>query len=200
MENVNKKFKNSVFSFIFSNPDVLRELYCALEGITLSPNVPVVINTLELFESTESLGLSEKEYLTLELEVKIININKGKNEKIARKCKTLAQYSAFIAKVREYQKVGASLKDAVKKTVQYCKKHDILKELMEKHAKEVMSMLTTEWNWDTAKRVWQDEAREEGKEEGREEFARNALVEGVSDETIQKITGLSLDEIKRLKN
>jgi len=25
-----------------------------------------------------------------------------------------------------------------------------------------MSMLTTEWNWDTAKRVWQDEAREEG--------------------------------------
>ena len=44
---VNKKFKSSVFSFIFSNPDVLRELYCALEGITLKPDVPVVINTLE---------------------------------------------------------------------------------------------------------------------------------------------------------
>jgi len=57
-------------------------------------------------------------------------------------------------------------------------------------------MLTTEWNWDTAKRVWQDEAREEG----REEIARNALEEGVSDEMIHKITGLSLDEIKQLKN
>jgi hypothetical protein len=44
---VNKKFKSSVFSFIFSNPDTLRELYCALEGITLSKDVPVVINTLE---------------------------------------------------------------------------------------------------------------------------------------------------------
>jgi len=65
-------------------------------------------------------------------------------------------------------------------------------------------MLTTEWNWDTAKRVWQDEAREEGigvgLAQGREEIARNALEERVSDETIQKITGLSLDEIKRLKN
>jgi predicted transposase/invertase (TIGR01784 family) len=88
--------------------------------------------------------------------------------------------------------------------VQYCKKHDILKELIEKHAKEIMSMLTAEWNWDTAKRVWQDEAREEGigvgLAQGREEIARNALEEGVSDETIQKITGLSLDEIRRLKN
>jgi len=67
-----------------------------------------------------------------------------------------------------------------------------------------MSMLTTEWNWDTAKRVWQDEAREEGigvsLAQGREKIVRNALEEGVSDETIQKITGLSLDEIKRLKN
>jgi predicted transposase/invertase (TIGR01784 family) len=295
MGTINRKFKNSVFSFIFSNPDVLRELYCALEGITLKQDVPVVINTLEdilfmdmindisfeiggklvvliehqstinpnmalrllmyagrvyekiineekiysstkisiprpeffvlyngvkpfpeeetiklseLFESTESLGISKDEYPALELEVRVLNINKGKNEEIAKKCQTLYQYSAFIAKVREYQEGGLTLRKAVEKTVQYCKKHDILKELIEKHAKEIMSMLTTEWNWDTAKRVWQDEAREEGigvglaqgREEEREEIVRNALEEGVSDETIQKITGLSLDEIRRLKN
>jgi predicted transposase YdaD len=40
----------------------------------------------------------------------------------------------------------------------------------------------------------------QGREVEREEIARNALEEGVSDETIQKITGLSLDEIRRLKN
>jgi predicted transposase/invertase (TIGR01784 family) len=299
MATVNKKFKNSVFSFIFSNPDVLRELYCALEGITLKPDVPVVINTLEdvlfmdmindisfeiggklvvliehqstinpnmalrllmyagrvyekitdeekiysstkisiprpeffvlyngvkpfpdektiklseLFESTESLGISRDEFPALELEVRVLNINKGKNEEIAKKCKTLYQYSAFIAKVREYQEGGLPLREAVEKTVQYCKKHDILKELIEKHAKEIMNMLTTEWNWDTAKRVWQDEAREEGlsqgREEGigvglsqgREEIARNALEEGASVDFVQKITGLSLDEIRLLKN
>ncbi|MDR0312243.1 MAG: hypothetical protein LBI14_01455 [Treponema sp.] len=43
---VNTKYKDSLFSFLFSNPDVLRELYCALEGVTLSPDVPVTINTL----------------------------------------------------------------------------------------------------------------------------------------------------------
>jgi len=297
MKNANKKFKNSVFSFIFSNPDVLRELYCALEGVTLKPDVPVVINTLEdilfmdmindisfeiggklvvliehqstinpnmalrllmyagrvyekitdeekiysstkisiprpeffvlyngvkpfpdektiklseLFESTESLGVSKDKYPALELEVRVLNINKGKNEEIAKKCKTLYQYSAFIAKVREYQEGGLTLRKAIEKTVQYCKKHDILKELIEKHAKEIMSMLTTEWNWDTAKRVWQDEAREEGigvglaqgREEGEEKgkliIAKNLLAEGSTPEFVQRITGLSLEEITLL--
>jgi hypothetical protein len=283
---VNKKFKSSVFSFIFSKPDVLRELYCALEGITLKPDVPVVINTLEdilfmdmindisfeiggklvvliehqstinpnmalrllmyagrvyekitddekiysstkisipkpeffvlyngvqpypdeetiklseLFENTESLGILEKEFPALELEVRVLNINKGKNEEMAKKCQTLYQYSAFIAKVRDFQGEGLSMKEAVRKTVQYCKKHDILKELMEKHAKEIMSMLTTEWNWDTAKKVWQDEAREEGREVEREGIARNALEEGASVDFVQKITGLNFDTIERLR-
>jgi len=290
MRTVNRKFKSSVFSFIFSNPDVLRELYCALEDITLKQDVPVVINTLEdvlfmdmindisfeigdklviliehqstinpnmalrmlmysgrvyekiineekiysstkilipkpeffvlyngekpfpeeetiklsdLFKSAESLGISKKDLPALELEVRVLNINKGKNEEIAKKCKTLYQYSAFIAKVREYQESGLTLRKAVEKTVQYCKKHDILKELMDKHAKEIMSMLTTEWNWDTAKRVWQDEARQEGigvgLSQGREEIARNALEEGASVDFVRKITGLNFDTIERLR-
>jgi hypothetical protein len=44
--NVNRNHKDSVFSFLFSNPDVLRELYSAIEGITLPPDIPVNINTL----------------------------------------------------------------------------------------------------------------------------------------------------------
>jgi len=302
---VNENFKSSIFSLVFSNPDTLRELYCALEGITISNDVPVVINTLEdilfmdmnndisfeiggklvvliehqstinpnmalrllmyigrvyekiiedkkiyssakvsipqpeffvlyngmkpfpdektlklseLFESTECLGIPEKAFPALELELRIININEGKNEGIAKRCRTLAQYSALVSKVREYQREGLSLKGAIKKAVPYCRKHDILKGFMEEHAKEIMNMLTTEWNWDTAKEVWQEEAREEGLSKGREEgigmglaqgreegfdegvlaTARNALAQGASVDFIQKITGLSLDEIERL--
>ena len=44
---VNTKYKDSVFSFLFSDPDLLRELYCALEGVTLPNEVPVTINTLQ---------------------------------------------------------------------------------------------------------------------------------------------------------
>jgi len=46
MENVNRNHKNSVFSSLFSNPDVLRELYSAIEGIPIPPDIPININTL----------------------------------------------------------------------------------------------------------------------------------------------------------
>jgi predicted transposase/invertase (TIGR01784 family) len=44
--NVNRTYKNSVFSRLFSDPEVLRELYSAIEGIPLSPDTPIDINTL----------------------------------------------------------------------------------------------------------------------------------------------------------
>jgi len=43
----NNKFKDSVFTMLFSEPALLRELYCALEGVTLPPDAPVSINTLQ---------------------------------------------------------------------------------------------------------------------------------------------------------
>jgi len=42
----NREHKNSVFSLLFSKPEILRELYSAIEGITLPPDIPVNINTL----------------------------------------------------------------------------------------------------------------------------------------------------------
>jgi len=44
--NVNKNHKDSVFSLLFSNPDTLRELYSAIEGVDLPPDIPININTL----------------------------------------------------------------------------------------------------------------------------------------------------------
>jgi hypothetical protein len=46
MCNVNREHKNSVFTLLFSNPNLLRELYSAIEGVTLPPGMPVGINTL----------------------------------------------------------------------------------------------------------------------------------------------------------
>jgi predicted transposase YdaD len=282
---LNTKYKDSLFSFLFSNPDVLRELYCALEGVTLPPDVPVTINTLrdvifmdkindisfeiggklviliehqstinpnmalrllmyiarvyekiikdkniystrpisiprpeffvlyngvaaypdeqilklsDAFESADSLGIPEKAEWALELVVKVININHGKNEGIARRCKMLAGYSAFIGKVRDYENEGHGKEEAMRMAVKYCREHNILKEILEANASEVMNMLITEWNWDDAKKVWHEEGREEGREESREEIARNALAKGVPVELIHDITGLDIETIERL--
>jgi len=46
MENSNTNHKNSVFSSLFNTPDVLRELYSAIKGIPIPPDIPIDINTL----------------------------------------------------------------------------------------------------------------------------------------------------------
>ena len=44
--NPNQKHRDSVFSLLFSDPAILRELYSAIEGIILPLDIPVSINTL----------------------------------------------------------------------------------------------------------------------------------------------------------
>jgi hypothetical protein len=46
MNNANEKYKDSIFTLLFSNPDILRELFSAIKGIPLPPDIPIDINTL----------------------------------------------------------------------------------------------------------------------------------------------------------
>ena len=71
--------------------------------------------------------------------MKVVNINQGRNEGIARKCKTLAEYSVFVDKVREYEQGAENKKQrkeilaaAIKKAIVYCREHDIPREFLEK--------------------------------------------------------------------
>jgi len=281
----NTKYKDSVFSLLFSDPDLLRELYCALEGVDLPEDIPVTINTLQnvlfmdkindisfeiggklivllehqstvnpnlplrlllyiarLYEKTinkkklysrelmrilfpviivlyngkeelpdyitlklsdmfvdpTSLGISA-DNPALELTVKVININHGRNAEIAKKSTTLAGYSAFVAKVREFEDAGMERAEAIKQAVKYCRDHDILKEFMEKNSSEVFNMLLNEWNWDDALAVRFEEGRGKGVEEEKEGIARNALAKGLPLELIHDLTGLDIKTIARLQ-
>jgi hypothetical protein len=293
---INTRYKDSLFSFLFSDPDTLRELYGALEGVELPPDMPVTINTLEgvlyktllndisfevgkklviliehqstinpnmavrlllyiariyekitagknlygkkkltiprpefivlyngmdpypdeatlklsdAFEDAASLGIPGDRPFDLELIVKIYNINRGHNEPVIRRCEKLDGYSAFIARVRECEAEIAGggkpqkltedeKKEAMKKAVQWCIAHNILKSFLETHGSEVVNMLMTEWKLEDALVVEREEGREEGREERGVEVARNALAEGLPAEVIQKITGLDFDTIKRI--
>ena len=44
--------------------------------------------------------------------------------------RTLAEYSAFVDKVREYERECRILEVAIKKAIKYCREHDILKEFL----------------------------------------------------------------------
>jgi hypothetical protein len=210
---VNVKYKNSVFTALFSNPDVLRELYGALTGDPPPPDVPITINTLEgvLFmdqlndvsftigvkqlilaehqstispnitiriliymarlyekilkgvniygtklikiplpecyvlyngradypeEDVLKLSASFEDVVTssgvkkspiMDLEVKVININAGKNSEMVQKSQTLWEYSSFIGKVRENEREGKSLDESIVLAINYCIQHNILR-------------------------------------------------------------------------
>jgi predicted transposase/invertase (TIGR01784 family) len=172
------------------------EFFVLYNGVSPYPDEKI-LKLSEAFEPAASLGLPEKGNPSLELTVKVININEGRNEGIVRKCKTLGGYSAFVEKLRGYKKEGCSIEEAMKKAVIYCRDHDILKEFLEENATEVLNMLT-EWNQEVAQQVWYEDGLEDGLEKGREETARNALAKGLSLELVHDITGLDIEALKAL--
>ena len=126
-------------------------------------------------EAAASLGLVKSSGPALELTVKVYNINRGCNERLVQSCRRLSGYSAFVAQVRECEKTAPDKEAAMKLAIQYCIRHDILKEILEAHASEVVNMLLTEWNLDDAKEVWWEEGRKEGEEKGEKKMLHEVL-------------------------
>ncbi|MGN0466438.1 MAG: hypothetical protein ACI4F9_08870 [Lachnospiraceae bacterium] len=104
---------------------------------------------------------------TMELKVKVLNINSNKAHKILEKCRVLKEYSIFIDKVREYQKKGS--KAAIKDAINDCIENGILVEYLKRKGSEVRNMLTMEYSYEKDMQVKQEEAREAGRAEGRAE-------------------------------
>jgi hypothetical protein len=255
--NVNREYKNSLFTALFDNVDKARELYAALKGIPYDPALPVVIATLRdviymnlvndlafivggvmvfiiehqsslnhnmplrilqyyaelckklvdrrslyketlvkipkpefivFYNGTEDTPDQWEEHLedafietegdakiSLDLVVTVYNINKGRNKELLNRSENLSGYAEFVARVRENQKAGMPLEEAVTGAVRYCVERGILAPFLEEHGAEVMKMLLTEWDWDVAKEVWQEEAMEKGMEKGRKEDRHQIL-------------------------
>ncbi len=68
----------------------------------------------------------------LELKVRFLNINQGSNPELMKKCRTLREYSEFVARVRKCVKEEASLVDAVERAVTECIRDGILEDFGKK--------------------------------------------------------------------
>jgi predicted transposase/invertase (TIGR01784 family) len=165
---------------------------------------------------TKALGLSEKQEPALELIVRVLNINDGRNAELASRSKTLSEYSTFVALVRYLTQQLGDKQKAMQAAVQKCLECGILKEFMEKHKQEVLNMRITEWNQEEAIAVWSEEGledgialglerglaqglnqgRAEGRTEEKLETARKFRALGVSAEQIFAATGLTLEELE----
>jgi hypothetical protein len=136
----------------------------------------------------------------LELKVAVYNINEGCNAELLRQSRSLNEYAAFVAQVRRNTAAGQLLETAVKNAIRYCLEKDIMGDFLTTHGSEVENMIMTEFNLETAKQVWREEAREEGREEGRRLAIQNMKRENLPEETIARIFNMTVAEVRQSLN
>ena len=149
---------------------------------------------MKILKLSDLFAEYDMEYpINLELTVRVYNINKGRNKKIARLCATLNAYEVFMAKVREYSKT-MKFGLAVDRATEECIKEGILADYLSTHRKAVRNMLTAEWKLEDAVKV----SRMEGRFEGQRDIIKNMYKGGFTVKQILKVTELPEKDIKKI--
>ena len=143
-------------------------------------------------------------------------VNYEKSPELLQQSKSLREYSMFIYRVKENLRYGLNLDGAISEAIEYCVKHDIMKDFLERNGSEVHNMLYTEWDWDKAITIAKEEAYMDGvnsgiargiekgrikaKEEAQKERNRTilSLKDVLSPETIAEKFNLSLDYVQTI--
>ena len=173
-----------------------KEMYKSMPMSIANPEFYVIYNGKEDYPEKSTVNLSDLFETqgvenNLELVVMVYNANKGYNQDIMKRSRTLNEYAEFIAKVRKYtDDSGLELTEALKKAVADCINENILREFLEKHGGDIVNTLLREWNL--------DEAIEAKEEEKAEKIALNLIKLGTSLEIIVKATDISMEKVKKM--
>ena len=187
------------------------------------PAFYVFYNGVEKLPAKQVLKLSDSfimqpETPSLELVVKLININYDKDSQILKSCEPLGQYSRFVDAVRRH--IAVDKEHGFENAIKECIKNDILREYLQRKSREVVNMLIAEYDYDTDIAVQREEAGRiafangisEGKSlglaEGEARGSRQAKLETAKTmltmhypfEDICKISGLSPEEVRSISN
>ena len=145
---------------------------------------------------------SKAKKISLEILVKVININIDKENPILKRCRILQEYSTLIELIRETkrQNPNTPLKEALSKAIN----DGILRDYLKRKTTEVRNMLIAEYSYETDIKVQRREAFRLGKEEGAEqtkfETAKNMILQSLGTvEQISSVTGLPIEKILELK-
>lgn len=133
---------------------------------------------------------NQKVKASVELEVRMLNINHGKNQALMEKCKSLEEYALFVARTRQYLADSKEYQEALNLAIDYCIDHDILSEFLQSYRAEVLGMLLEEFDVDKYERSIKAEGRVEGIAEGIEQTIKltGILLESNRIEDLQRMT------------
>lgn len=162
------------------------ELYVFYEGVEDAP--------VE-WELKLSDAFKEKcDTISVEVVVKVINVNYEKGAELLARCKTMQEYSLFMHMIRvKYAETG-DINTAVRETIRECINSDVLREYLMDQRGDIMSVLEVNLTIEEREEIrWQD-----GYEEATCRIAKNLKASGMDVEMIAENTGLSVEEIEEL--
>lgn len=96
----------------------------------------------------------------IEVTVRMININYGKNTKLLNACRPLMEYSWFVAEIRKNQET-ADIEHAVDKAIDNIPVDFQIRPFLLAHRSEVQGMLLTEYNEVEAMELFKEEGKAE---------------------------------------
>ncbi|MCM1327096.1 MAG: hypothetical protein NC094_10840 [Bacteroidales bacterium] len=129
----------------------------------------------------------------MELIVQVLNINKGYNEELKKKCLPLKEYMQYVDRVREYTAV-MPLGQAVDRAVDECIREGILKDFLLANKAEVKNMSIYEFDEEAYERAIRTEEYERGMEDGIEKGMEKGIEKGIMQEIIEMGLDYGLSE------
>ncbi|MCR4815372.1 MAG: hypothetical protein K5879_11170 [Lachnospiraceae bacterium] len=115
----------------------------------------VILNLRDSFDE------KSRDEADVEVRVRMLNVNYGRNRKIMQACKPLEEYAWFIEKVREQRKSIGNVEDAVKETLRIMPHDYVIRSFLLKHRAEIMGILDTEYNEDKIRELFMEDGRRE---------------------------------------
>ena len=145
-----------------------KDLFSRKRIMIPTPYFVVFYNGVEKRPEYEEMRLSQSFYHQTEnpqMEVicKVYNINPKNNQSLKSKSTVLDGYTYFVEKVRENQKKGMNLEEAVDDSIEDCISNHILKEFFEKRKDEVKKVTHLDYTWEKREKLIRQEEYKEGK-------------------------------------
>ncbi len=125
---------------------------------------------------------------SVELKVKVININSHKAHELLEKCGILKEYSQFISTVRKY----SDEESAIKKAIRECIEQGILEDYLKRKGSEVENMLIAEYSYEEDIQVKQQEAMQQGIQKG---IQKGIILSGKIFQMVKKNPNLANEQI-----
>ncbi len=171
------------------------ECYVFYNGDAKFPQEKVMKLSDAFKEIKESPSLKDlPETISLDLTVKVYNINKEANHPILKKCEALLAYSNFT----EYARIGKRKgeKNPPKYALEKCKQGPLLTEYFNNLSKEEQSMIFGEWDQEKFIEVQKRIAAEDARIDNAKNFLQKS---NLSPEMIADCCSLPLEQVLALK-